>query len=68
MMIREIMTLREASKEWRVPMSTIHRVLVGAYERGEVGEYDMRRSGGTWLVTRILVIRYFGKIEEINNG
>src|SRR5690554_4664484 len=59
--LRKIMTFREAAEKYDIDSSTLrHAKLDNRFREGEI-----RKSGGTWLVTREAMERLYGKGEKM---
>lgn len=60
----EVMTFSEASEEWNLSNSTLRMIIrTGKLKEG----IDYRKSGGTWLITRIAMMNLYGTPTKENN-
>lgn len=61
MLINEIMTAKEAAERWGIAPITIRQACSG-YKKSppRFTEAEARKSGGTWLVTRMAMERLYG--------
>ncbi|ADG05554.1 helix-turn-helix domain-containing protein [Kyrpidia tusciae] len=53
----EVMTISEAEKMWGLGKDTLRKSI----DRGRFARHEVRKSGGTWLITRKAVERHYGQ-------
>lgn len=64
----EVMTISEASEHYGVPVTTIKSACAG--QKGNLPaftEYECRKSGKTWLVTKAGMDRLYGGHKNVKN-
>ena len=64
----EVMTISEASERYGVPVTTIKSACAG--QKGNppaFTEYECRKSGKTWLVTKAGMDRLYGGHKNVKN-
>lgn len=59
-MIDNILTVKEAEKIWGLNDSLRNSIRRGVFAEGT----EIRKSCGTWLITREAMIRVYGEVEK----
>ena len=71
MRLDDVMTTQEAGERWNVPADSIKQCCLKRYANKQFTDYEARKSGKNWLVTRQGMERLYGKeeytIENLTN-
>lgn len=71
MKLADVMTTQEAGERWNVPADSIKQCCLKRYANKQFTDYEARKSGKNWLVTRQGMERLYGKeeytIENLTN-
>lgn len=64
-MLEKVMTVKEASERWGMPVTTIKQACSG--QRNTPPRFtpeECNKSGGTWLVTHAGMVRLYGEPKK----